>query len=102
MNASVEFSIHFLKNSSDLIYSQILLIDFDDLTISSYLDPLEDRFFRVSPKLRKSTSDDFFINFSKSLLASLINSSLKKSSKIKNSKIFIAYHIKNIRLIDNF
>ena len=81
MNASVEFSIHFLKNSSDLIYSQILLIDFDDLTISSYLDPLEDKFFRVSPKLRKSTSDDFFINSSKSLLASLINSSLKKSSK---------------------
>ncbi len=28
--------------------------------------------------------------------------SLKKSLKIKNSKIFIAYYIKNIRLIDNF
>ena len=27
---------------------------------------------------------------------------LKKTTKIKNSKIFIAYYIKNVRLIDNF
>ena len=27
---------------------------------------------------------------------------LKLSNKIKNSKIFLAYYIKNVRLIDNF
>ena len=29
-------------------------------------------------------------------------SNLQSSSKIKNSKIFIAYYISNVRLIDNF
>ena len=30
------------------------------------------------------------------------NSNLKKTNKVKNAKIFIAYYINKVRLIDNY
>ena len=51
-------------------------------------------------KKRKELTNLFNINFDYMELRDVLN--FKNSNKVKNSKLFVAYYINKVRLIDNF
>ena len=55
---------------------------------------------KLISKKRKELINSFNIKFDYLELRNIIN--LKNSNKVKNSKLFIAYYINKVRLIDNF
>ena len=74
--------------------------------ISKEIFLLKKKFYRngdIEALLYKKKSqliDDYNIKFDYLELRNIFN--LKKSNKVKNAKLFLAYYINNIRLIDNF
>ena len=100
-----------IRNNNKLAFSsRNLLLTYNELKKA---EKISKDIFLFKKKLFKSRNIKKLISHKKNELIRLFNikfdyfelrnkSSFKISNKVKNSKLFIAYHINKVRLIDNF